>query len=60
MLWMTLRKNWDPERKKAAIEAMRNKEMGSYIAPRFFSLPHTTLVSSVKDRESSSETMKQK
>jgi hypothetical protein len=25
-----LEKKWDPERMKAAVEAMRNKEMGSY------------------------------
>ena len=45
---------------KAAIEAMRNKEMGSYKASRVFSLPHTTLQSYVKDRESSSEAIKTK
>ena len=57
---MTRRKKWDPERMKAANEAMRNKEMGSYKASRFFSLPQTTLQSCVKDRESSSEAIKQK
>jgi hypothetical protein len=49
----------DPERKKAAIEATRNKEMGSYKTPRVFSLPQTTLQSYAKDRESSSEAIKQ-
>jgi hypothetical protein len=29
---MAQRKKWNPERMKAAIEAMRNKEMGSYKA----------------------------
>jgi hypothetical protein len=57
---MTRRKKWDPERMTAAIEAMRYKEMGSYKASRFFSLPQTTLQSYVKDRESSSEAIKQK
>jgi hypothetical protein len=45
---------------KAAIEVMRNKEMGSYKASRVFNLPQTTLRSYVKDRESSSEAIKQK
>jgi hypothetical protein len=41
---------------KAAIEAMRNKEMGSYKACRVFNLPQTKLQSYVKDgQESSSE-----
>ena len=45
---------------KAAIEAMRNKEMGGYTASRVFTLP-PTLQSYVKDRqESSSEAIKQK
>jgi hypothetical protein len=57
---MTRRKKWDPERLKAAIEAMRNKEMGSYKASRAFNLPQTTLQSYVKDRlENSSEAIKQ-
>jgi len=37
------RKIWDPERMKVAIEAMRNKEMGSYKASRVFKVPQTTL-----------------
>ena len=46
---------------KVAIEAMRNKEMGSYKASRVFNLPQTTLQSYVKYRkESSSEAIKQK
>jgi len=45
---------------KAAIEARRNKEMGSYKASSVFRLPLTTLQSYVKDRqESSSEAIKQ-
>jgi len=45
---------------KAAIEAIRNKEMGSYKASRVFNVPLTTLQSCVKDRqERSSETIKQ-
>jgi len=45
---------------KAAIEAMRNKEMGSYKASSVFNLPQTTLQNYVKDRqESSSEAIKQ-
>jgi len=45
---------------KAAIEAMKNKEMGSYKASRVFNLPQTTLQSYVKDRQdSSSEALKQ-
>jgi len=52
-------KKWDPERKKAAIQAMRNKEMDSYTASRIFNLPQRTLYSYVKDRqESSSEAIK--
>ena len=35
---------------KAAIEARRNKEMGSYKASIVFRLPLTTLQSYVKDR----------
>jgi len=49
----------DPERLTAAIEAMRIKEMGVYKTSRFFILPQTTLQSFIKDRESSSEAIKQ-
>ena len=46
---------------KAAIEAIRNKEMGSYKASRVFKIPQTTLQRYVKDRQkSSSETVKTK
>ena len=46
---------------KAAIEAMRNKEMGSYKASRVLTLPQTTLRRYVKDRQrSSSEAVKTK
>ena len=58
---MAQRKKWDPERMKAAIEAIRNKEMGSYKASRVFNVPQTTLERYVKDRQkSSSETVKTK
>ena len=43
ILQMAQRKKWDPERMKAAIEAIRNKEMGSCKASRTFNVPHTTL-----------------
>jgi len=33
---------------KTAIEAVKNKEMGSYKASRFFNLPQTTLQRYVK------------
>jgi len=36
ILHMPQRKKWDPERMKAAIKAIRNREMGSYKASRFF------------------------
>ena len=46
---------------KAAIEAMRNKEMGSYKASRVFNVLHTTLQSYVKDRQKiSGESVKPK
>ena len=51
---MAGRKKWDPERMKAAIEAMKNKEMGSYKASRVFNLPQTTLQRYVNDRQKSS------
>jgi hypothetical protein len=53
---MAQRKKWDPERMKAAIEAMGNKEMGSYKASRVFNVPQTTLecYTSIKAREKSS------
>jgi len=58
---MAQRKKWDPERMKAAIEAIRNKEMSSYKASRVFNVPQTTLEHYVKDRQkSSSETVKTK
>jgi len=61
ILQMAQRKNWDPERMKAAIEATMNTEMGSYRADRFFNIPHTTLERYVKDRQKvSSETVKTK
>jgi hypothetical protein len=43
ILQMPQRKKWDPERMKTAIKAIRNREMGSYKASRFFSVPQTTL-----------------
>jgi hypothetical protein len=40
---MAQRKKWYPERMKAAIEAIRNNEMGSYKAFGVFNVPQTTL-----------------
>jgi len=58
---MPQRKKWDPERRKAAMKAIRNREMGSYKASRFFNVPWTTLERYVKDQQkSSSETVKTK
>jgi len=58
---MAQRKKWDPERMNKAIEAIRNKEMGSYKASRVFNVPQTTLLRCVKDRQkSSSVTIKTK
>ena len=51
---MAQRKKWDPERMKAASEAIRNKEMGSCKASRVFNVLHTTPVCYVKDRQKSS------
>ena len=48
---MAQRKKWDPERMEAAIEAVRNKEMGSYKAFRVFNVPQTTLEPYVKDQK---------
>jgi len=57
---MAQRKKWDHERMKAAIEAVRNQEMGSYKASRVLNSSQTTLQLYVKDRQkSSSETIKQ-
>jgi len=61
ILQMPQREKWDPERMKAAIEAIRNREMGSYKSSRFFSVPQTTLERYVKDQQkSSSETVETK
>jgi len=58
---MAQRKKYDPERMEAAIEAIRNKEMGSCKASRVFNVPQITLEHYVKDRKkSSSETVKTK
>jgi predicted PolB exonuclease-like 3'-5' exonuclease len=58
---MTRRRKWDPERMKAAIETVRNKEMGSYKASSVFNLAQATLQSCVRDgQERSSEAIKQK
>ena len=58
---MARRKKWNHERMKAAIEAIRNKEMGSCKASRFFNVPQTTLEHYIKDwQKSSSETVKTK
>jgi hypothetical protein len=56
---MAQRKKWGPERMKATIEAIINKEMGSYKASRVFNVPKTTLQRYIKDRQkSSSKTVK--
>jgi hypothetical protein len=56
---MAQRKEWDPERMKAAVKAIRNREMGSYKASRCFNVSHTTLEHYVNDQQkSSSETVK--
>jgi hypothetical protein len=55
------RKKWDPKRIKAAIKTIRNREMGSYKASRFFNVPQTTVEGYVKDQQkSSSGTVKTK
>jgi len=51
ILQMAQWKKWDPERMKAAIEAIRNKKIGSYKASRVFNVPQTTLQRYVKDRQ---------
>jgi hypothetical protein len=43
----------DPERVRAAIEAVRNKEMDSYKASRLFNVPQKTQQRYVKDRQNS-------
>jgi hypothetical protein len=46
---------------KAAIKAIRNREMGSYKASRFFSVPQTALERYVKTQQkSSSDTVETK
>jgi len=61
ILQIPQRKKWDPERMKAAIKTIRNREMGSYKASRFFNVSQTTLERYVKDQQkSSSETVKNK
>jgi len=58
---MAQMKKWDHERIKAAIEAIRNKKLGSCKASRVFNVPQTTLERCVKDRQkSSTETVKNK
>jgi len=58
ILEMPQRKKLDPERMKAAIKVVRNREMGSYKASRFFNVSQTTLVQD--QQKSSSETVKNK
>ena len=58
---MAQRKKWDPERMEAAIEAIMNKEMGSYKPSRVFNVPQSTIERYVKERKkSSNETVKTK
>jgi len=45
ILQLAQREKWDHERMKAAVEAIRNKEMGSCRASRVFNIPQTTLQS---------------
>jgi hypothetical protein len=56
ILQMPQRKKWYPERMKAAIKAIRIREMGS-----FFNVSQTTLECYVKDQQKSlSKTVKNK
>ena len=48
------KEKWDPDRRKAAVEVVRNKEVGSYKASRVFDVRQTTLECYVKDRQKSS------
>ena len=58
---MTQKKKWGREKKKAAFEAMRDKEMDRYKASRIFNVLQTKLERYVKDRQnSSSEAIKTK
>jgi hypothetical protein len=43
------RMQWDPDRMKSAVQAVRNKEMGTFKAARIFSVPQTILERYVKD-----------
>jgi uncharacterized protein with FMN-binding domain len=43
------KKKWNPERTKVAIEATRNRKMGSYKASRVFNIPQTKIECYVKD-----------
>jgi len=61
ILQIAQKKKWDPERKKAAVEAIRNEEMGSYRATSFQRTTNNTTERYVKDpKKSSSETIKTK
>lgn len=53
---MAPRKQWDPDRMKNAVKAVRKKEMGSFKASRIFNVPQTTLERYVKmsDKEDGS------
>ena len=53
ILQMAQRKKWDLERMKAAIEDIRDKEMGSYKASGDFNVPQTSLERYVTDRQKS-------
>jgi len=58
---MDQREKRDPEGMKAAIEAIRNREMGSYRTSRVFTVPQTALEHYVKEwQKSLSETVKTK
>lgn len=45
---MAPRKQWNPDRMKAAVKSVKNKEMGSFKASRIFNVPQTTLERYVK------------
>lgn len=57
---MPKRKTWDPDHMKAAVEAMRSNEMGSYKASRVFNVPQTTLERYAKKQEDATEVINTK
>ncbi|XP_069670121.1 jerky protein homolog-like [Periplaneta americana] len=57
---MSGRKKWDPQRMRAAVEAVKSKEMGSFKASRIFGVPQTTLERYVKNEKRPEEIFKEK